>query len=93
MNMETYQLVRTAKMRAILEAREKRKKVEPVSEAQNEASRLIKAFTSTRGDVKSAIKLLNISRATFYRKVKAFGLDLKALAAPATPTGKPVVEN
>jgi transcriptional regulator of acetoin/glycerol metabolism len=97
MDMETYQLARAAKMRAMSEAREKRK---PALEADRQTAalaRITSALTSTGGDVESAAELLGISRASAFRAVRKFAIDVKAIRkaaeTSATPTGTPVAEN
>jgi transcriptional regulator of acetoin/glycerol metabolism len=81
MDMETYQLARAAKMRAMSEARQKRQPVLEADRQATELTRITEALQSTGGDVNSAAERLTelghkISRATLFRRVKALQINL-----------------
>lgn len=87
---------RKIKMQAIAAARAKRKPLESASNEQTEVQRITDALVRANGDPKAAGKLINLSRATMFRKIKKLGInvnEIRGKATPATSTGTPVAEN
>jgi hypothetical protein len=73
MDMEAYQLARAAKMRAILEARQKRQPMLETNRQSAELARITAALAKTEGDVESAAELLTASATKYLGRLSFAG--------------------